>query len=213
MSDEIKTETIETKDIVKEMNEMLGLSEVAELIESNEKVFEFNSVTYRIKKPTYKQRQEVYKKKIEKYTELLKDERYLLEKDLRELYKKRGVDIDKIDIELKNKMKKRDDLMIQLGGALKLGHSESELKILEAEIKVINFEIQEKSIERSGLLEISLEQQLLIFVYTYFVFVLAEKKEGDNFIKLWNTYDEYENADIELINKFSYYSTMMLNEI
>lgn len=209
---EVKTEQPE-KDIVKEMNEMLNLTEIAELIQNNEKIFEVDNITYRIKKPSYKQRQEVYKKKIEKYTELLKDERYLLEKDLREIYKKRGVDIDKLDMELKNKMKKRDDLMIRLGGALKLGQPENELKILENEIKELNLEIQEKSIEKSGLLEISLEQQLAIFVYTYFVFVLAEKKEGDNFIKLWNNYNEYEEGNQELINRFSYYSTMMLTEI
>lgn len=212
MSEEIKIEQTEQpeKDIVKEMNEILDLTEIAELIRNNEKIFEVNGITYRIKKPTYKQKQEVYKKKIEKYTELLKDERYLLEKDLRELFKKRGVDIDKMDIELKNKMKKRDDLMIRLGGALKLGQPENELKILELEIKDLNNEIQDKSIERAKLLEISLEQQLSVFVYTYFVFVLAEKKDNDNWVKVWNTFDEYEEGDQELINRFSYYCTMML---
>ena len=67
MSEEIKIEQTEQpeKDIVKEMNEMLDLTEIAELIQNNEKIFEVNNITYRIKKPTYKQKQEVYKKKIE----------------------------------------------------------------------------------------------------------------------------------------------------
>lgn len=213
---EVKSEQSESilqeKDIVKEMNEMLGLNEIAELIESNQKEFEVKGITYRIKKPTYKQRQEVYKKKIEKYTELLRDERYLLEKDLKALFQKRGIDIEKMEIELKNLMIKRDDLMIKLGASLKTGSPENELKILEIEIKELNLIIQGKSIEKSSLLEISLEQQLAIFIYTYFVFVLAEKKEGANWVKVWNNYEDYENGDSELINRFSYYSTMMIGD-
>lgn len=214
MSEEIKENINQPEeiDIVKQMNSMLDLNEIADLIKSNEKIFEINNTTYRIRKPSFKQKQDVYKKKIEKYTELLKDDRYLLEKDLKVLYSKRGIDIDKLDIELKNKMKKRDDLMIKLGSAIKVGQPENELKLLELEIKSLNIEIQEKSIEKSALLEMSLEQQLAIFVYTYFTFVLAEQKEGDNWVKVWNNYNDYEEGNQELINRFSYYATMLISQ-
>ena len=35
------------------MNEILDLTEIAELIRNNEKIFEVNGITYRIKKPKY----------------------------------------------------------------------------------------------------------------------------------------------------------------
>lgn len=220
-TEEIKVEVVEPKveEVIKEkttdeimakMNDMLNFNEIANLIKNNEQIFELKGVTYRIMKPSYKQRQEVYKKRIEKYTELLKDDRYLLERDLKKIYKKRGIDLDEMDIILQNKMKKRDDFMIKLGGEIKNNANDQTLNILKDEIESINLEIQKLTMEKSSLLEISLEQQLGVFVYTYFVFLLAEKKEGDNWIKVWNTYGEFENGDTELINRLSYFSTLMI---
>ena len=209
-TEEVKVEDKTTDEVLKKMNDMLDLNEISELINSNEKVFELKGITYRIKKPNYNQKQEVYKKRIEKYIEMLKDEKCLLEKDLKELYKKRGIDTDEMQRNMNSKMKKRDEFMVQLGGEIKRNTSDPALKELKKEIDDINLQIQVLSIEKSSLLEFSLEQQLLIYVYTYFVFILAEKKEGDNWIKVWKDWDEFMNSDQELINRFSYYVTVII---
>jgi len=205
---EIKT------DYTDKIKELLNLNEISDLVKTNEKVFEMNGKTYRIKKATYKQKQEAYKKKMEKYVDMLKDDKYPLEKDLIELYKKRNIDIQKMGIELQNKVIRRDSTMLKLGEVIKNNAIESELKVFKDEIESMNIDIQRLSIERMSYLESSIEQQVSIFIYSYFVYLLAEEKDGENWKKVWNTYEEFENTDSpELINRFSYYSTMMIGDL
>ena len=199
------------EDIVSKTNDLLNLNEIEDLIKSNEKIFELNNISYRIQKPNFKQKQEVYKKRIEKYTEFLKDDKYLLEKDLKEIYKKRGIDLDLIDSDLKNRIIRRDEFMLKLGEEIKNNSPEDVLKLLKNEIELINSEIQELSIKKSMLLEVSIEQQLNIFMYTYFTYLLLEEKEGENWVRVWDTYEEYENGNSEVINLASYYVTMMVS--
>uniref|UniRef100_A0A6M3K6R6 Uncharacterized protein n=1 Tax=viral metagenome TaxID=1070528 RepID=A0A6M3K6R6_9ZZZZ len=210
MEEEIKKPEETSQDYIDKVNDLLNLNEIADLVKSNEKIFEVNNISYRIKKPSYKQRQEVYKKKMEKYIDFLKDEKYLLEKDLKILYSKRGIDIDKMNIELENKMRRRDEMMIKLGEAIKNKSGDNDLQILKREIESMNDEIQILAVEKSNLLDPSIEKQVSIFIYSYFTFVLAEKKDGENWLKVWNTYEDYENGEQELINRFSFYTTMMI---
>lgn len=221
MADEIKSEEVKsvipeipveksTDEVYKKMHDMLNLNEIADLINSNEKIFEFEGVTYKVTRPNFNQKQEVYNKKIEKYVEMLRNDKYLLTKDLKELYKKRGIDLDTIEINLKNKMKRRDDFMIKLGGEIKNNSNEETLQTLKKEIEELNTEIQVLSVEKSSLLEVSIEQQLLVFVYSYFVYLITTKKEGERWIKVWNNYDEFMNSKQALINRLSYYVTMII---
>lgn len=217
MTEEIKQEEIKEQavkisdeEITKQMDDLLNMNEISDLIKNNEKIFEFKGISYRIKKPTYKQRQEVYNKRVEKYIGLLKDTKFPLEKDLRKLYKERDIDIDKMDIELTNKVKSRNDLMIKLGEELKNKSPESTLKLLTQEIESKNDEINDLSMNKSSLLEFSLEQQISVFIFSYYTYVLTEKKEGENWVKVWNTFEEFENDDQDLINKSAYFITVML---
>lgn len=200
----------EINELIRKATEALNLTEISDLIKSNEKVFEINGIIYRIKKPTYKQKQEVYKKRIEKFSELIKNDKYLLEKDLKTQYLKRGIDIDKINLDIRNKVTKRDDLMLKLGEEIKNSAADNVLELLKKEIKEYNTEIQEISLNKSSLLEYSIEQQMNIFVFSYFAYLLAEKKDGENWVRVWNSYEEYENGEQEIINSFSYYATMLV---
>ena len=184
----------ETEELRKKLTEVLNLSEIEALIKSNEHVFEYGGVTYRVKRPNFKQKQEAYRKRIEKFTELLTNEKYLLENDLKKSYLKRGIDIDAIQQEMQTTINRRNNLMSSLGEALKNQAPDPDLKKIKEEIDVLNDKVQVLSIKKTSLLEFSIEQQLTIFVYSYLTFLLAEKKEGDNWVRLWNNWDEYENA-------------------
>ena len=197
------------EDMTTKMKDLLNLTELESVLNSNEKEFEVDGVTYRVIRPTHKQRQEAYQKRITKYSELLKDKNYMLESDLKKLYDSRGIDTDEMLKTIKTKSDRRDKLMIQLGEALTTNASDTELNSFKDEISILNSEIQDISIKRTMLFEVSLEQQVLIHTISYLTFLIVEKKDGENWIKAWNTYEEFENCSDKLINRSTYYVTLI----
>ncbi len=211
--DEIINETKEVKveEIQKKINDILDLSEMEDLIKSNEKIFELNNVTYRVRKPNLKEKQEAYRKRVEKFTELLYDKKYKLEEDLKQVYLERGIDINAITLDIQNKMLKRDGLMVKLGEAIKNKAVEPDLLAYKEEITDITFQIQNLSIRKTGLLEYSIENQVMIYAYSYLTFLIAEKKEGEQWVRVWKDWSEFENDKEVLVNKFSMYVTLISN--
>jgi hypothetical protein len=99
--------------------------------------------------------------------------------------------------------------MIKLGELIKNKGNEIELNNFKNEIEILNSEIGLLSIRKTSFLEFSLENQVMIYTYSYLTYLLAEKKEGENFVRVWNTYADFENDKENLVNKFSYYVTVM----
>lgn len=208
MEEQIKELKIE--EIKKKVNELLKIDEVEELVKSNEKILEIDGLTYRIRKPTFKQKQETYQKRVEKFTELLSNDKYKMEADLKTIYLKRNIDVDKMTAQVQSLMLKRDDFLFKLGDAIKNNAPDSDLQSLKKEIETLNLDIQSVVIEKTRLLEFSIEQQVLIYTYSYLTYLLAEKKESENnWVRVWNTWEEFENDKSNLSNKFSYFTTMM----
>jgi len=208
LNEEQKKE-LEIKEVKDKITEILNLGEVEELIKSNEKIFEENGITYRVRKPTSKQKQEAYQKKIEKFTELLRNDKFTLEKDLKTLYLKREIDVDSITQQIRTKMTSRDDLMFKLGEAIKEKAPVPDLETFKKEIEVLNDEIQNLSVEKTRLLEYSIEQQVMIYTYSYLTFLIGEKKVGEEWIRIWNTWEEFEEDKDKIANRISYYCTLM----
>ena len=202
-----KEKTLE--EIKKKMNDLLDLSEIEELIKSNEKIVEIDGVTYKVGRPTFRQKQEVYKKRIEKFTELLQNDKYILEADLKASYLKRNINIDEMTNKIMNLIKRRDDLMLKLGEAIKNGAPDPDLTQYENQIKELSQEISLDTMKKTILLEFCIENQVLIYIYSYLTFILAEKKEGENWVKVWNTWEDFQNDNSNLGNKLSYYVTML----
>lgn len=208
LTEEQKKE-LEIKEVKDKITEILNLGEVEDLIKSNEKIFEENGIRYRVKKPNSKQKQEAYQKKIEKFIELLRNDKFTLEKDLKALYLKRGIDIDGITQKIRNIMISRDDLMFKLGEAIKEKAGIPDLETLKKEIQSLNEQIQDLSVEKTKLLEFSIEQQVMIYTYSYLTFLIGEKKEGEEWVRIWNTWEEFEDDKDKVANKISYFVTLM----
>jgi hypothetical protein len=201
--------TPEMEEMNRRLQEVLNSNDMEDTLTNNEKIFELDGITYRIRKATNKQSLETYKKRVEKYSELLQDKKYMLENDLKKVYLNRGIDVDAITADIRNLITKRDTTMVHLGEAIKNSASEEDLATLKKEIEEINLEIQKLSFRKSQLLEVSIEQQVLIFTYNYLTFLLPEKKEGENWVKVWASYEEYENSNSKLVDKCAYYITLM----
>jgi len=203
---ETAKDTVETKEIemaankiaatkIKEMfsdNEAITLAEAA--AQNNEIVFEVEGTTYRVRKTTYQEKQDANHWRMKKYIEFLKDKDCLLEKDLRLLYKERGIDVTKLEKEIEELSSQQQILLFDLGKAIKENKQKNELNKYKEEISNILSSIQGLSLEKQQLLEFSLENRVIMEVYSFMIWKISEKKVGDKWESIWSTYEDFLNT-------------------
>jgi len=93
------------EDLEKKLTQKLGQLNEKELFENlikdNKIEFELENVKYRIHKPNQAESLDIRKARTKTYIELLRNDDYMLKEQLIELYKHKGVDIEKIELEIK----------------------------------------------------------------------------------------------------------------
>jgi hypothetical protein len=209
--EEIKNEALEK--IKAEIGSQVDLNNIEELLKKNEIEFEFLGTKYRVIKATFQQKNEAYKKKLEKFTELLQDSKYMLEEDLKAIYKKRGIDIDAITQQMTTIETKRTDLLYKLGEALKNKASEDDLKTLKNEIIKLQEDQQMLSIKKTNLLQASIESQSLLYTYQYLTFIVTQKLVNEQWVKAWETFDEFLNSPDTLVNTASFNASIIIGQV
>ena len=218
------------EEVKKKLNEIMELEGVGDFLKDNEFKFEYKGVQYKVHKPTYKEKQEAYNKRIIKYSQLLKEKnedgsfKYSIEEDLIREYKARGIDIDIINKNIETLIMDKERLMLRLGKALKEEAPKNELDLYRKEIEKINKELERLTLKKTTLLEFSIETQVLLYFYSYLTSLVAEKydigkdlgeenKEEGKWVKVWNSFEEYQNADENLIIEVSYRATFLINSM
>jgi len=194
-----------------ELGDEIDLNKLNESIQDNQVEFIYDNVTYRAITPTHLQRQEAYQAKLKKHIIFLKDEAYETEENLKIIYKKRGIDIDGMFTQIKQIDKKSKDLMYNLGRGIKEGKPESNLEEYKKEIRKLNDESNTISMKRSELLELSIENQALMYLYNYLTYLIIEKKEEEKWVRAWVDYDAYLTSEQKLITLASYNASLVLN--
>lgn len=211
MTEEKISEKID--EVTKKATEDLNQDLLDKILQGKDFEFEIKGIQYKVRKPTFVDKQKVYKEKIKKYTELLKDENLMLETDLKEQYKKRGIDIDDIQNKIMNLEQEKKSYQLKLGDILIGNGVESDAEIYKKQIEDIIRKQKELSMKKTSLMEYCLEQQLVVFLYAYLTTLIVDKKVGEKWEKVWNSYEEFEaSPDEEIINKIAFYSTLMMQE-
>ena len=217
MTEKIKENKIEEdiKKIKESVKDIIDVDKIEDLLKNNEVEFDFNEIKYKIKKPSFKQKQETNQNRIVKYTELLKavdekgEAKYLMEKDLILLYKKRGIDIHKLNKDYDDLDKQINGYMFKLGKAIKDKKSEAELKIFHNEIEKLNEKKEIMAMEKTVLLDTSIQSQIYVYSYTYLTYLVLEKLEKEKWVKAFNNYDDFINQDERLVNMSVYYLSLL----
>jgi len=200
------------KKLTKEIQEADQLSNLEEMLKNNVIEFELNKTTYRVRTPTIKERQEVRREKNKKYLELLNDDNYLFREQIIEKLEKKGKSIAKM-VEAMNKIQEQIE-RLQLKLAEYGNAKEKDNKII-TDLKLKIFELMEErnliSMNKADLLSGSIEDTLLEFETTYFAYLLLEKKEGDNWVRVFNKYDDFlQCQDNSLMSKCGNYLGLLL---
>lgn len=197
------------EDLQKKVTSVLELDKLSEMIVNNCIEYEHKGIQYRANRPNFKQKQEANEKRVEKFTQLMKDEKYMLEDQLIDMYKKKGIDIKKMDSELTVIDKQRQDYLFKLGQAIKEGKENQELLTYKEEIQKLNVKQQDLMMRRAVLMDTSLESQINVLVFTYLAFLTTEKKDGENWVRTWTQYDDFMNSEESLINLSVFYASFL----
>lgn len=211
--EERKENLEEVKQKAKEVMEKIDVEKV---LDNNSVEFEYKGTTYKVRKPTYKEREEVNLKRAEKHSYLLtaKNEdgsfKYLSEKDLIKIYRDRGIDIEGLDKKIDLLRQREKDYLLKLGKGLKEKSNEAGLDSYRKEIESLRERINEIVLEKTNLMSCSIEQQVLLFAYSYFSYLITEKKVDGKFVKAWNTYEDYLNEEEDLTNLVTSYVSLLL---
>jgi hypothetical protein len=220
MADEIKETTAtpvpeiskeqEIKDLRIKVTKYLEMEKVTDLLSKNVIEFDYAKDKYRVSRPTFKQKAEVNEQRIVKYIELIKNPKYVMEKDLIKIYKDRGIDIEDMDSQIKVLDDKKNALLYKLGESIKSQAQDSDLKILKDEIEKLTVAQQEISLRKIVYLDTAIESQLNVYIYTYFAFLLTEKLDGDKWVRVWSDYDSFMNESENLINTLTFYISFVI---
>ncbi len=205
------------KDIQEKVGKIIDADLIQEALMNNKVEFEYNKVKYKLSKPSFKQKQEANQKRIEKFTELIKatddkgSPKYMTEEDLIVTYQKRGIDIKAMDKKYNNLDTEKRDYMFKLGEAIKNKKPENELKKYQEEINQLEFKQKEIGAKKAILLDTCIETQIIVYVYSYLSFLITEKYDEKNkkWVQAWSNYEDFINTDETLINKTTYYVTLL----
>lgn len=202
------TDNIE--EIKKKMNDAIDTARVEEMVKNNEIEFIYKETKYKVRRPTAKERQEAYENRAKKHMGMLDNETFKPEEIIKLKWKKQGIDIDELDKKMMFIEAKKNEFQMKLGKALETKAEDSELKIYREEIQKCKDEQQTLSIKRTQYLEFSIENQVNIFTYSYFTYLITEKEVEGKWIKAFGSYDEYLNVPEELINTITWRASLIL---
>ena len=177
---------------IKELNEMDVLEQ---LLKDNINEFMFEEKHYRVRKPTPIEKEVANKERMKKYFEMLKDPVYMFRKQLVTLYLAKNISIDKMDMENKNLYLNEQNLLKKLATA----QTPKDIEGLEKEIEDLRQQQNEIFVQKDELLKYCIEQQLDDFLKFYLIYLVLEVKNGDNWEKVYKSYDEFMASPDEIL--------------
>jgi hypothetical protein len=203
-----KTKQIKT--IQEKMDKLDQMTELENLINDNKIEYEYDSESYRVRKPTFKENSRLTYLRMAKYNEMIQDENYMFEEQWAEIYKKKGINLDDMQTRLLELSKKETDVLKRLAKQT----IKAEVEKLKDQVLEIRKSKNDLIVKKNNLLQFSIETQLTNYINEEMLIQVLEKKVGDNWEKVYEDYEEYENAnspeDDELILKSTYYLSLLV---
>jgi len=196
--------------VANKLREISELEELETIIKDGMIEWSFNKEVYRVRRPTPKEKREVDRLRNDKYIELIQNDKNLFREQLITIYKKKGIDINRMDDEILENQKKQEDLQERLGPVT----DKRTIEQLEREIHTLRVEQAFTNEKKRELLKYCIEQQLIDYMNNYFSYMLFEKKVGVKWERAFSSYEEFLNAEGEtneqLITRAVYYLSLLV---
>ena len=197
------------KKLAKNLKQLNEKEQLEGLIKDNKVELEIKGIKYRIHKPNQAESLETRKARTKKYIELLKNDDYMLKEQLIELYKKKDIDIEKIELDIKELEYKIEDVQQVLDKT----ENKKTVEDLKQKINDLITKQSKLALRVTELLEPCLENEIIEFGNFYLVYILLEKqgKVGEkSWIKVFNTYEDFLNSEDEQLILEAIYNHSLL---
>jgi len=202
----------QAEQIVKDMEKETELSKVEELVKDNRITFDHKDKKYRVRLLNLAEKEELDLLRRKKFGQLMKDKDIFLEKDLIVQYRERGINIDELDDQTKKINAEELDLQIKLGEAISKNEPETILKTFKEQIEELRTKKQIINTQKTLLLEFSMENALLNYVYQIICYLSLDEKKDGKWQRMFDSLESFQKyPDSELINKAGSYSVLLQN--
>ena len=199
------------KEALKAMQELEDTVRLENVVKDNKIEFKSGDKTFRVRKSTLEEQQKIDDVRRKKYLELVRDNSYLFKKQWVETYKKKGIDIGKMETDIKRIEDEIKRLLLRLAKTTdKKGIGELKDQIIKSRDEQFAL-----SIEKTDLLSYSIEDQTFIYTKSYTAYLILERKDKDKWVKHFKDFEEFQKTeDQDLIGKlFYYYDVLIYSEV
>lgn len=178
------------------------------IIKDNKIEFESGNKNFRVRKPNLAEQMEIDNVRRKKYLELVRDDSYLFRKQWIDVYKKKGIDIVKMESDIKRIEAEINKLLLRLAKSA----DKKIIKDLENQILKLRDEMYSLSLEKTDLLSYSVEDQITVHAKSYAAYLVLERKEGDKWIKHFEDFETFQKLeDVDLASKLFYNFDYLIN--
>ena len=191
------------------------MSITEELIKDNKISFEIKGVKYRSRLLNLREKEELDALRIKKFGQLLQDKDLMLENTLIKVYKEKGIDIEEITEKIRKLDSEVHNIKLLLGEAISKNEGESIFKAYGEQISGILVERNILYVQKSTLLEYSIESQIINYVAELMTYLSTEMCTGtspdeEKYVRVWVTFEDFKKCtDDELLNKAGVISTLL----
>ena len=201
----------EAKKVLKEIESRGKLGIVEELIKDNMICFNVKEINYRVRLLNLREKEELDNLRRKKFGQLLQDKDLMLANKLIEVYKERGIDIEAMNERTRKIDSELHENQLLLGESLAKAESETILKAYNDKITVLLAEQNIIYIQKSELLQYSIENQLLNYVAELITYLSTEVEESEGkYKRMWINLEDFKNCDnMELSDRAGVMTTLL----
>jgi len=198
------------KKFAKEITELEQIKKLEEMVKNNQMDFKIGEKHYKVRKPNNEEQSEIETFRIRKYKELVEDDSMLFKEQWVELYKKKGIDIIKMEVNIITLQDDIEKLMVRLATI----SNKKDVEQLTKQIEDLKVKQSEIHIDKTDKLNCSIEDQLLHLVNTYYTYIVLEIKKGDKWSKAFDSYKSFMSSnDSELMKQAFYCANFIIYSI
>jgi len=201
----VKKELIKDEEVLKlanDMKEKYDIEKIKDWVKNNKLEFEHGGTKYRARHLSPQDKEELNRLRQDKFGELIQNKNVLLEKALIEVYKDRGIDVEDIKKQITNVENEIISYQLKLGEMLSKNVDEVVCKVWKEKIEAAQLKINSLIIQKSHLLEYSLENVLLNYVISVMTYLSLDKFENEQWIKAFNSFEDFNTmSDEEFVKK------------
>jgi hypothetical protein len=194
------------KEAMKALSEIEQTVRMEDLVKNNMIEWKHDDKLYRVRKPSFVERQEIDNARRKRYLEMINDDSYFFKKQWVDKYKAKGINIAEKEAKVRSLQEDIKSLLLRLATA----ETTKDIESLKKEIYKLRDTQLGISMEVTDLLSYSIEDQLTIYVNSYTTYIVMEVKDGEDWKRVYDSYDAFKKSEAKVINEAFYYISYLI---